>query len=196
MRSSPPAGIASRALIARLMTASSSWVASASTGHRSGAKIGVDRDAAADGPGEQFGHPAQLGIQVDRRPRQRLSSRKGEKLPGQPLAALDRSQRHIDPGLQLITLLPAAQHLERTLQHGQQIVEVVGDAARQLTERLHLLRLAEFGLGLGSPVHLAPAGAAPWFASASWRSVCRWICRTASSVMPNSASEAGTANSE
>src|SRR5271165_1378895 len=38
MRNSPPPGIASRALIARLMTASSSWVASASTGHRSGTR--------------------------------------------------------------------------------------------------------------------------------------------------------------
>ena len=116
----------------------------------------MNHDAAADRPGEQLGHPAQLGIQIDRRHHQRLPPGESEQLPGQFFAALDRAQRHIDPGLQLIIHLPPAEHFESTLQYSQQIVEVVRDPARQLAERLHLLRLTELGLGLGSPAHLAP----------------------------------------
>ena len=61
---------------------------------------------------------------------------------------LDRAQRHIDPGLQLIVHLPPAEHFESPLQYRQQIVEVVRDTAGQLAERLHLLRLTELGFGL------------------------------------------------
>ena len=60
--------------------------------------------------------------------------------------------------------LAAAQHFETALQHGQQIVEIMRHPAGQLTERLHLLCLVEFGLGPRPPIHLAvqaPRGGAP-----------------------------------
>src|SRR5262249_44849686 len=60
---------------------------------------------------------------------------------------------------------PPGQQLEIATDHGQQIVEVVGDAAGQLADRLHLLRLAEMLLGggelrLGAPARgdVAPLG--------------------------------------
>src|SRR6516165_1344286 len=87
---------------------------------------------------------------------QRLASSKGQKLACQLFAALHCSQRHIHPLLQLIVLLFAAQYLETSLQHGQQVVEIVGNPAGQLTERLHLLCLTKFGLREVSSIHLAP----------------------------------------
>ena len=47
-----------------------------------------------------------------------------------------------------------AQHVGRALDDGQQVVEIVGDAAGQLAERLHLLGLAELLLGLGALLDL------------------------------------------
>jgi hypothetical protein len=38
--------------------------------------------------------------------------------------------------------------------HGQQIVEIVGNAAGELAQRLHLLRLAKLLLGLGALLDL------------------------------------------
>ena len=49
-----------------------------------------------------------------------------------------------------------AQHVGRALDDGQQIVEIVGDAAGELAERLHLLRLAQLLLGLGALARPGP----------------------------------------
>ena len=48
----------------------------------------------------------------------------------------------------------AAEDVGRALDHSQQIVEIVGDAAGQLAERLHLLALAELLLRLRAHLHL------------------------------------------
>ena len=54
---------------------------------------------------------------------------------------------------------PAAQKLRVTADDHQQIVEVVGDAAGQLAERLHLLRLGELLLRpLERRLRLPPLG--------------------------------------
>ena len=76
-------------------------------------------------------------------------------MPGQLFATLDRGERHLDSGLQLLIMLPAAQQFEAALQHGQHIIEVMRHAASQLAQRFHLLRLMEIGLCLDPPIHLA-----------------------------------------
>ena len=47
-----------------------------------------------------------------------------------------------------------ADELEVAEDHGQQIVEVVGDAAGELADRLHLLRFAQHPFGLGAFGHV------------------------------------------
>src|SRR4051794_32543423 len=48
----------------------------------------------------------------------------------------------------------ALQHIEGADDAGEQVVEVVGDAARELAHRLHLLRLAQLLLGALALLHL------------------------------------------
>ena len=147
--------MASRAFIARLITASSSWVAIGIERPIDRARDRLPSDVAPDGLGQQFGHLAELIIDVDTRSGQRLPPRKGEKLARQLFAPLDRGKSHLHPGLQPIVSLTAADHFEAALQHRQQIVEIVRDAPGQLAQRLHLLRLVELGLGSCAAAHLA-----------------------------------------
>ena len=51
----------------------------------------------------------------------------------------------------------ALEQLQTAGEHGEQIVEVVRDAAGQLAERLHLLRLAQRRFGLAQPLLIAQA---------------------------------------
>ena len=76
-------------------------------------------------------------------------------MAGQLFAPLDRAKRHLNSRLQLFVALAAADHFEAALEHRQQIVEIMGDAAGQLAQRLHLLRLVELRLGARPTVHLA-----------------------------------------
>ena len=60
---------------------------------------------------------------------------------------------HIAPGLGEAVLADARlQHLQRAENAGEQIIEIVSDAAGELADRLHLLRLAQ--LVLGAPQRL------------------------------------------
>ena len=49
---------------------------------------------------------------------------------------------------------PAQDEIERADDHAQHVVEVMGDAAGELTKRLHLLRLAQLALDLLAPGYL------------------------------------------
>jgi hypothetical protein len=79
----------------------------------------------------------------------RLAPRKGEQLPGQCLPPLRGARDGLGraPALGIV----GDELLERvnvTAHDHQQIVEVVGDAGRQLAERVHLLRMRELLLRL------------------------------------------------
>ncbi len=133
-----------------LSKADSSWVRSASTVQAPGARIGVNLDPLADRSVEQVDHAADQRVDVDHLGLQRLASGEGEQLAGQRRGArrgLDHRLGEADP-LVLGEARPA-QHVGRALDHGQEIVEIVSDAAGQLAERLHLVRLAQLVLGLG-----------------------------------------------
>ena len=73
-----------------------------------------------------------------------LLARESQQPTRQVCAALCCVHRHVDE-LGRITSGSAllGYELQITHDHGQQIVEVVGDPARQLPDGLHLLRLTE-----------------------------------------------------
>ena len=95
--------------------------------------------------------------QIDHHGIEALPAREGEQLPRQVLAALggglDRFERLNDP--RLVRLEAALQDLRVAADDHQQVVEIVRDAAGELAERFHFLRLRELlarvlqrGLGL------------------------------------------------
>ena len=149
--STPPSGIASRALTAMLSKADSSWARSASTVQASAARLGAHLDPLAERAVEQVGHAADQLVDVDHLGLERLAAGEGEQLAGQRRGAargLDHRLGEADP---LVLGEPGpAQHVGRALDDGQQIVEIVGDAAGELAERLHLVRLAQLLLGLAA----------------------------------------------
>ena len=73
---------------------------------------------------------------------------KVEQLPGQPFAAIGGGADRLDRLHVLRLAQPALQDLRVAGNDHQQIVEIVGDAAGELAERFHLLRLRELLAGL------------------------------------------------
>ena len=68
-------------------------------------------------------------------------------MPGQLGAASDRTLRARRDAQHLVVLGDTRHHVEVHVDHVQQVVEVVRDAAREPTDRLHLLHLDQRGLG-------------------------------------------------
>ena len=83
MVSLPPSGMASRALIARLRIALSSWLGSHRVSHSPPAVTISRRASAADGPAQQVLHGADQLVDVDRLRIERLAAREGEQAVGQ-----------------------------------------------------------------------------------------------------------------
>src|SRR5690606_12719848 len=85
-------------------------------------------------------------IGVDRLWRERLAARESEQPLGQGRRALRPRHRVVDrpnyPGVRVAAQSPR-RHVEIAADDGQEIVEIVSDAAGKLPDRLHLLRLAE-----------------------------------------------------
>ena len=102
-------------------------------------------ERAADQPGhavDQFG-------QVDRGRLERLAASEGEQPLDEYLGAFGRLERTVDqPPLALAAQPAPQQHVERTDDRGQQIVEVMRHSAGELAHRFEFLRLAQRLLGL------------------------------------------------
>src|SRR5205085_9982211 len=80
--------------------------------------------------------------------RERLAPREGEELAGQPRRPVDRIADRLQvPPLAVVGDPGAADQVDRGADDGEEVVEIVGDAAGQLPDRLHLLRLPERLLG-------------------------------------------------
>src|SRR5688572_32768327 len=94
---------------------------------------------------EELGHVADEMIEVERLWIERLAARKGEEPAGQPGGALCALEgevgRTLDP--RVVAGLGAADIVEAAEDDGEEVVEIVGDAAGELADRLHLLRLEE-----------------------------------------------------
>ena len=139
-------GIASRALIARLRIASSSWLGSTSAGGRSGSQL--DR-----GP-RSSGRPSARADRACRRASRRCRPAAAAAPGGaRRRAGADQCLRAVAAcsasAISRVTRRSAArrrlQQIEIADDRGQQIVEVVRDAAGQLAQRLQLLRLVQLG---------------------------------------------------
>ena len=106
---------------------------------------------------DELGHLDDQRVNVDLLGLERLAAGEGEQLAGQRSGIGRRLDDRLGEADALgLRQLGAAQHVRRALDYRQQIVEIVGDAAGQLAERLHLLTLAQLILGLGALLDLLP----------------------------------------
>ena len=115
-------------------------------------EAGVDGDPLADRAVDQLEHVLdQLGRR-DRLGQQRLGAGEGEQAAGQRGGAGGALHRIVEVELDLaaraVQLAPG--EIEAADDDREHIVEIVGDAAGELADRLHLLDLAELRLGGGA----------------------------------------------
>ena len=96
---------------------------------------------------------------VDRLRVEVLPPREGQHALGQGGAALAPWTALSSSALRFVgsSRQALAQQFEAAEDHHQQVVEIVGDAAGELADRLHLLRLAECGLGAPARGHVEKA---------------------------------------
>jgi hypothetical protein len=103
-----------------------------------------DLDVLADQPLQQLDHVAEERIQADHFGPQHLLAAEREQLPGEVGGAMagaaDLAQQ-LAVGIAGIEAVEG--HLAESDDGGQQVVEVVRDAAGQLSDGFHLLRLPE-----------------------------------------------------
>ena len=140
----PPSGIASRALTARLMSTCSSWSGSASTGSSSGSSDGHELDVLTEQPAEHRRDPVDDLVQARESRgcrtcrRLKASSCRVRTVARSAAAAISFSSGSESPSACLLE-----QRFGVAADHGEQVVEVVGDAAGQPPDRLQLLRLTQ-----------------------------------------------------
>ena len=130
-------------------------------------EVELEPDALGQDAAQDRLEPADRGVQIDDARLRELPAREQQQLARQRRGALGRVH-------DLVRRLGRAAGRERVLEHarvaadhGQQIVEVVRDAAREAADRVHLLRLAQLLLErellgevarLRDQVHFARAG--------------------------------------
>ena len=128
------------------MTTCSNWPRSAFTRPRPGDTTTLHLDLLAD---EAFHHCRQAAhdvAQVEDLGNERLFAAECEELPGQrggPLARLPDFLRRVVQGTRLE---PMEEDVAVAEHDREKVVEVVGHAAREAADRLHLLDLQELGL--------------------------------------------------
>ena len=105
--STPPSGMASRALIARLSTATSSWVGSAITGSIAVVEVEALLDPRAEHVAQQRPHVLDQRRDMGRPDLQPLDPAERQQLPGQPRPALGGRQRIVGIALELGLVRPA-----------------------------------------------------------------------------------------
>ena len=115
----------------------------------SGVEIDLDRDPLAERAVEQVGHAADQLAAVDALGQQRLGAGEGQQAAGQRGGAGRALHRivEVQSDLAARAVEPAPGEVDAADDDRQHVVEIVGDAAGQLADRLHLLDLAELRLG-------------------------------------------------
>ncbi len=116
---------------------------------QSAGQHGLDRDLRSERAAGQVGHGSDQPVDVDRRRRERLLPRESEQPLGQGRGPLGAAQR-LGEARRDVGGLPFHASLHRldiADDHGEQVVEIVRDAAGKLPDRLHFLALAGNGLG-------------------------------------------------
>ena len=113
-----------------------------------GPEVGLDPHgdvgAGADRPAQEPPHLLDEAARVERLRVQRLPAAEGEELPGEIGAVPYAGKRILHPlrGARVVADA-AAKELQVAGHHLEQIVEIMGDAAGQIADRLHLLRMAQ-----------------------------------------------------
>ena len=145
----PPFGIASRALTIRLSSSCSTCAGSASTGNTASARSQPQLHLSADQPARHLRHRADDLVEVEGDRLEHLLAAEGQQLARQRCGALGGVQDLIHLRRHRRIGLDAVRHqLRIAADRGQQVVEVVRDAAGEPADRLHLLRLAQLVLEL------------------------------------------------
>jgi hypothetical protein len=110
----------------------------------------LDSDTLAERAPQQLGHAGHQLVRIQRLGLERLPAREGEQPLRQAGSPVDAAARGFDVSRDVLVARahPALDQVDRALDDGQQVVEVVRDAAGQLAEPFHLLRLHELGLRL------------------------------------------------
>ena len=109
----------------------------------------LDLDVLAEHRREQLGGLRHEAVDLDLARLQRLAPCESQKLRGDRRAAHRRVVDQLGDRGKLWPVHQAfLQDLDRTGDDGQHVVQVVGDAAGELADRIHLLRLAQPLLGL------------------------------------------------
>ena len=102
----------------------------------------LDGDRRADGRSDDLVKATQSRADVEDFGLQRLPACERQKLPGEGRRAPGRIRDRLSVAQSpfIIEGWPQ-QEIRRSADHGQQIIEVMGDAPGQAADRLHLLRL-------------------------------------------------------
>ncbi len=139
---SPPSGIASRALTARLTMTCSNWPMSTFTGQRSRPWSTLSLIWLPTQARQQHAQVGQHVGEVEHLRPQRLLAREGQQLPDQRRRAVGVLLDVHDVGEGRVRrAVVGEQQVRRHDDGGQHVVEVVRDAAGELADRLHLLAL-------------------------------------------------------
>ena len=113
--------------------------------------LDVDPDPAADQRTNQLRHGLDLRADIEHLRLQRLPAGKRQQLPGQLGGAFHGFGDRVDvAAAALLRQFAAAQEIGGGADDGQEIVEIVRDAAGELADRFHLLRLAQRFLALAA----------------------------------------------
>ena len=110
-------------------------------GQSSRAEHGLDLDVLAERAAQQMvGFRHEL-VEIDRARLQRLLAREGQQLRASDRRRASAAVSAISADLAgaRVGAGPFGQHVEVADDHGQQVVEVVGDAAGELADAFHLL---------------------------------------------------------
>ncbi len=106
--------------------------------------VEIDPDPRADQRADQLRHRLDLGADIEYLRLQRLPAGERQQLPGQLGGALHGLRNGVDVApASLFRQFAATQEVGRGADDSQQIIEIVRHAAGQLSDRFHLLRLAQ-----------------------------------------------------
>ena len=113
-----------------------------------GGQNGLDLNMLAQRRAQEVRHVGNHPVGVDRLRRQRLLAGEGEQALGQGGGTFGGSYRRVDetPDIEFVGLHAPPHEIERADDNAKHVVEVVGDAAAELADSVHLLRLAKLGL--------------------------------------------------
>ena len=127
----------------------SSWLGSIAVFQTPAARTVSIDDGFADRPAHQLRHSLHQAVDVDGLDLERVLAGIGEKPIDQGDRALRRFARGGEIALDALVRLTQSQHRQVDIAEdgGEQVVEVVRDAAGEPADRLHLLRLPQRVLG-------------------------------------------------